>query len=84
MVPYWHVETDGVKIERVIPLYPYSRDQARLAKILKTLAVYRLAFGQPRQAELVEHLLKGEFEDGELKEILSKLMINLSPMSEDA
>ncbi len=84
LVPYWHVETDSVKIERVIPLYPYSRDQARLAKILKTLAVYRLAFGQPRQAELVEHLLKGEFEDDELQEILSKLMINLSPISYDA
>lgn len=81
LIPYWHVETDNVKIERVIPLYPYSRDQGRLAKMLKTLAVYRLAFGQPRQAELVEHLLKREFKDEELKEILSKLMINLSPIS---
>ena len=68
----------------MIPLYPFSRDQARLAKILKTLAVYRLAFGQPRQAELVEHLLKGKFNDEELKEILSKLMINLSPISYEA
>ncbi len=81
LVPYWHVETDSIKIERIIPLYPYSRDQGRLATILKTLAVYRLAFGQPRQAELVEHLLKRDFKDGELREILSKLMINLSPIS---
>jgi hypothetical protein len=81
LVPYWHVETNGVKIERVIPLYPYSSDQARLISILKTLAVYRLAFGQPRQPELVEHLLKHEFSADELKQILANLMIDLSPIN---
>jgi hypothetical protein len=80
LVPYWHVETDNVKIERVIPLYPYSKDQAQLSKILSTLAVYRLAFGQPRQPELVEHLLKHEFTDDEMKLILANLMIDLSPI----
>lgn len=81
LVPYWHVETDGIKIERVVPMYPYSSDQAKLAKILKTLAVYRLAFGQPRQAELVEHLLEHEFSDEEMKQILDNLMVNLSPIT---
>jgi len=81
LVPYWHVETDSIKIERVVPLYPYSSDQARLTKILKTLAVYRLAFGQPRQAELVEHLLEHEFSEDEMKQILDNLMIDLSPIS---
>jgi len=81
LVPYWHVETSDLKIERVIPFYPYSRDQARLPKILKTLAVYRLAFGQPRQAELVEHLLGRNFKDDEMKQILDELMIDLSPIS---
>ena len=80
LVPYWHVETDGEKIERVIPLYPYSRDHGRLMKILHTLTVYRLAFGQPRQAELVEHLLERQFTDAEMKEILDHLMIDLSPI----
>ena len=81
LVPYWHVETDDIKIERVIPFYPYSSDQARLSKILKTLAVYRLAFGQPRQAELVEHLLEHDFEEDEMKQILKNLMIDLSPIN---
>jgi hypothetical protein len=81
LVPYWHVETDTIKIERVVPLYPYSSDQARLTKILKTLTVYRLAFGQPRQAELVEHLLENEFSADEMREILDNLMIDLSPIS---
>ena len=81
LVPYWHADTDRVKIERVIPLYPYSRDQARLSKILKTLAVYRLAFGQPRQAELVEHLLAHEFTHDEIDKIKTRLMVDLSPIN---
>ena len=80
LVPYWHVETDNIKIERVVPLYPFSSDQARLTKILKTLAVYRLAFGQPRQAELVEHLLERQFNPEEMKQILGSLMVDLSPI----
>jgi len=80
LVPYWHVETNDIKIERVIPFYPYSSDQAKLTKILKTLAVYRLAFGQPRQAELVEHLLEHDFSEQDMKQILNNLMIDLSPI----
>lgn len=80
LVPYWHVETDSIKIERIVPMYPFSSDQARLTKILKTLAVYRLAFGQPRQAELVEHLLTHEFSAEEMRQILDNLMIDLSPI----
>ncbi len=80
LVPYWHVETDGIKIERIVPMYPFSSDQAKLTKILKTLAVYRLAFGQPRQAELVEHLLTHDFNEDEMRQILANLMVNLSPI----
>jgi hypothetical protein len=82
LIPYWHVETNDIKIERVVPLYPYSSDQAKLNKILKTLAVYRLAFGQPRQTELVEHLLEREFSEKEMKVILNNLMIDLSPLKQ--
>jgi hypothetical protein len=81
LIPYWHVDTDDIKIERIIPLYPYSKDQARLSKILRTLAIYRLAFGQPRQAELVEHLLGRGFTADELKAIIEALIIDLSPIS---
>jgi hypothetical protein len=82
LVPYWHIESDdGIRIERVIPLYPFSIDRSRLDHILKTLAIYRLAFGQPRQTELVDHLIKRDFDQDELQEILSSLVINLSPIS---
>lgn len=81
LVPYWHVDAEHFKIERIIPLYPFSRDHGRLVSILKTLAIYRLAFGQPRQVELIEHLLKKDFSPGEIALIREKLMINLSPIS---
>lgn len=81
LVPYWHVEaTHGPRIERVVPLYPFSLDQSRLNHILRTLAIYRLAFGQPRQAELVDHLLERNFSPEELREVMDQLVIDLSPM----
>jgi len=81
LVPYWHVDTDGVKIERIIPMYPFSRDQGKLDTILKTLAIYRLAFGQPRQVELIEHLLAKDFTPEEVESIRRNLLIDLSPIS---
>ena len=80
LIPYWHVKADDFQIERIIPFYPFSRDRAKLASLMKTLAIYRLAFGQPRQAELVEHLLNNISED-QLSEVRSKLIIDLSPIS---
>ena len=80
MIPFWHVEADQYQIERIIPFYPFSRDRAKLSSLLKTLALYRLAFGQPRQAELIEHLLTN-ISKSRIKEIREKLMIDLSPIN---
>jgi hypothetical protein len=80
LIPFWHVEADLYQIERIIPFYPFSRDRAKLSSLLKTLAVYRLVFGQPRQAELVEHLLTNVAES-RITEIRKKLMIDLSPIN---
>ena len=80
LIPFWHVETDKYKIERLVPFYPFSRDRAKLSSILKTLSIYRLAFGQPRQTELVEHLLRHVPQD-RIADIRDKLMIDLSPIS---
>lgn len=83
LVPYWHVETEGFeryRIERIIPFYPFSRDRAKLSLILRTLAIYRLAFGQPRQSELIDHLLK-HIPSDRIPGIRKSLMIDLSPVS---
>lgn len=82
LIPYWHVDGSAeLKIERVIPIYPFSIDRSRLQHILKTLAIYRLAFGQPRQAELVDHLLERNLTEEEIQMVWDALAINLSPMS---
>lgn len=81
LIPYWHVEADGgPKIERIIPMYPFSVDRGRLTHILRTLAIYRLAFGQPRQTELVDHLLECELSPDQIRQVIDTLMIDLSPI----
>ena len=30
LIPFWHVDASDVKIERIVPMYPFSRDQERL------------------------------------------------------
>jgi len=47
---------------------------------LDVLTFYRLTFGQPRQEELVETLLKENMDKKELDQLINNLMINLSPI----
>jgi len=77
MVPYW-VFQGPARIERHVPILPFSRDAAALPRLRKTLAAYRLAFGQPRQEELVE-FLGADRTDVELLEMASRLRIDLAP-----
>ncbi|GAB2478849.1 helicase-related protein [Algoriphagus taiwanensis] len=80
LVPYWHTEPlENLKIERFVPLYPYSRDIERYQHLIKVLAFYRLTFGQPRQDELIEALNAVDL-DSEEKARLKELMIELSPV----
>jgi hypothetical protein len=81
LVPYWHLPEGSAKITRFVPMMPLSRDVVKLEHALKVLAIYRLAFGQPRQEELLDNLLKRKFTDDEIGLITRKLVINLSPMN---
>jgi hypothetical protein len=59
MVPYWNFPVaGGARVERHVPALQFSRDQLKLAALRRSLAVYRMAFGQSRQEDLVEYLLK--------------------------
>ena len=78
MVPYWVFHQGAAKIERHVPVMPFSRDAAALPRLRKTLAAYRLAFGQPRQEELVE-FLGADRSDADLLRLASRLRIDLSP-----
>jgi len=58
LVPCWLAPGEH-KVERVIPMLPLSREEHRLQRLKRDLALYRVAFGQPRQAELVALLDRG-------------------------
>lgn len=82
LVPFWHVECkDGVKIERIIPMHPFSKDISKLKYLLDVLTFYRLTFGQPRQEELVEAIMKEDMDEKDVEKLISNLMINLSPIA---
>ena len=53
LVPCWLYEDGDAKIERLVSYVPLSRAEARLSALKCGLCRYRLAFGQPRQEELV-------------------------------
>jgi len=80
LVPYWHIEPDGIHVERIIPMIPFSREFSKYESLMATLTLYRLTFGQPRQEELVKTLMNN-FGDKIITEIRKKLMINLSPVT---
>jgi len=80
LVPFWHLPDGTAQIERVVPLMPMSKDLIRLNDSLKILSLYRLAFGQPRQEELIDNLLERNFTANEIEMIKDKLVINLSPL----
>ncbi|CAM5543023.1 helicase [Eoetvoesiella caeni] len=55
IIPYWIYE-GPVKVERRVPMLPFSREVRRLEWLKRSLTVYRLAFGQSRQEDLLEYL----------------------------
>lgn len=81
LVPFWHMPMGQGYIERLVPFLPMSREAARLEEILKILSLYRLAFGQPRQQELLENLLGRDLDSDEMAEVRKKLMIDLAPLN---
>ena len=77
LVPYWCLgKNQSVKIERIIPMYPVSKDEVNYDRLRKVLSFYRLTMGQARQEELVEYILESGMKD---KEYIRNLFINLSP-----
>ena len=83
LVPYWHLPLDesNSHIERVTLMMPMSREVERLEQMFKSLSMYRLTFGQPRQQELLENLLNHEFSPETVKAIKLNFVINLAPIN---
>lgn len=79
IVPYWiYPLKDGAKIERHVPALPLSRDEARLTALRRSLAAYRMVFGQARQEDLLAYLL-ARLPDEEASRVADELRIDLEP-----
>ena len=78
LIPYWGLteSRDMVKIERFVPMYPFSVDEINYDRLINILSLYRLTLGQPRQEELLDSILNNENIN---KKDLNDLFINLSP-----
>jgi hypothetical protein len=77
--PYW-VYPGKAKIERHVLPYPLSRDTARLEQLQRDLALYRLAFGQPRQEDMLELLHR----NGVTADEVAAAALDLRPMGQPA
>ena len=74
--PFWVL--DGpTKVERHILSLPFSREETRLSWLNRSVALYRLAFGQPRQDDLLA--LLDQVRDEIAPEALAQLQISLRP-----
>jgi hypothetical protein len=74
--PYW-VFPGPSHIERHLLTYPLSRDVIRWEQLQELLALYRLAFGQPRQDDMVALLARRGLRDD--AERVAELGLDLRP-----
>lgn len=81
MIPYWvfapaSLDGERAMIERHLPLTPFTREKSVIGSLLSSVVHYRLAFGQPRQDELVEILSDI---DAETRAALGRVRVDLTP-----
>ncbi len=78
LVPYWIFETGkGFKIERHLPVLPFSREIPHIDRLKRGLVLYRMVFGQPRQEDLLDFLQR-TVDDAHVADVLNH-RINLEP-----
>ena len=75
--PFW-VYAGSAHIERHVPLLPLSREVEQLARLRRSLAAYRLVFGQPRQEDLADYL-RDRVTPEDLEHLVQHLRIDLTP-----
>jgi len=80
LVPFWILPESlpiRNKIERIVPMYPFSQDKVKYDHLISVLSLYRLTLGQPRQEDLLKTLDMQKWDKGNIND----LYINLSPFS---
>ncbi len=79
LVPFW-IYDGKAKIERYVPALPLSKDLEHLNELHRSLAVYRMVFGQPRQEDLIAYLNR-VLPPENIDQIAEQLRFDLSPPS---
>ena len=83
LIPYWGLKDseDMIKIERIVPMYPFSKDELKYDRLIKILSLYRLTLGQSRQEQILENIFNNwqEDENSLSMDDIKDLFINLSP-----
>jgi hypothetical protein len=77
LVPYWIYE-GAHRIERYVPVLPMSREIDQFERLKRSLALYRMVFGQPRQEDLlawIEERVPAEERDA----MMAAMRIDLTP-----
>lgn len=77
LVPFWLYEGPA-QIERHLPSLPLSREIGRFAELQRSLAVYRMAFGQSRQDDLIAFLLQHHRRE-DIEVLLEEAQLDLAP-----
>jgi hypothetical protein len=75
--PYW-VYPGPARVERYIPMLPLSRDVGKWKDLQALLALYRLAYGQPRQDDMVGLLERQGVQADERR--VRELRLDLRPL----
>lgn len=78
LIPHWVFTEGDARIQRHCPVLPLSRDVARVEALRRSLAVYRMVFGQPRQDDLLEFILRN-VPDERRDDLVKALTIDLRP-----
>ncbi|MDH5671167.1 MAG: helicase-related protein [Myxococcales bacterium] len=74
LVPHW-IAAGDCRIERHVPMLPYTKEVEAFQRLKRQLAAYRVVFGQPRQEELITLLDQAELDTAELR----SWAVDLSP-----
>jgi hypothetical protein len=72
LIPYWIFEEGSARVERRLPFLPYSKEITQFKRLRRSLSLYRLVFGQPRQEDLMAGISRAEDD-------LSEITLSLAP-----
>lgn len=78
LIPHWIFDRGSARVRRHAPILPLSREESLEPNLRRSLAVYRMVFGQPRQDDLLEFVLR-ESPGHRQSQLAEDLTIDLRP-----